>query len=146
MEPALKNGEHAFAEAYTGTPDPPRGEIIVFRYPLQPKTVFAKRVVAVPGDKVQIVKKELYVNGAVPNEAYATHLDPNIYDDPTLPEPYKSRDNFGPVTLAADEFFVLGDNRDSSSDSRYWGAVPRANIVGRVVSAGDVSGSLRSVH
>src|SRR5207244_3020930 len=69
MEPALKNGEYAFAKRYDQPADPHRGELVVFRYPLQPTTVFAKRVVAIPGDSVEIVRKQLYVNGTLQHES-----------------------------------------------------------------------------
>jgi len=111
-----------------------RGDIIVFKYPLQPEVVFAKRLVAVGGDTVEIRSKQLFVNGKAVGEPYAVHLDPTIYPaSPTLPEPYRSRDHFGPYEVPKGSYFVLGDNRDRSSDSRYWGVVPGENLRGRVV-------------
>jgi signal peptidase I len=111
-----------------------RGDIVAFRYPLQPNVVFAKRVVGVAGDIVEIRDKQLVRNGVAIAEPYAEHVDPQTFPKtPALPEPYRSRDQFGPFTVPPSEYFVLGDNRDRSSDSRYWGCVPRKNIVGVLV-------------
>jgi len=131
MEPAIPIGARMIAMR-TGSVN--RGDIIVFEYPLQPEVVFAKRVVAVGGDTVEIRSKQLFVNGKALAEPYAVHLDPTIYvASPALPEPYRSRDHFGPYEVPAGTFFVLGDNRDRSSDSRYWGVVPAENLRGRIV-------------
>lgn len=147
MEPTIRNGEHAFATPYRSTPNPKRGDVVVFRYPLNPKIFFGKRVVAIPGDRVEIRDKQLYVNGAAVAEPYVRHDDPTIYQNvAAMPEPYRSRDQFGPVVLQADQFFVLGDNREHSSDSRYWGPLPRANIVARIVKAGSWTGTLRTIE
>jgi signal peptidase I len=109
-----------------------RGDIIVFRYPLQPDTDFVKRVIGMPGDVVEIRDKKVSVNGKQLNEPYVIHVDPQTYPlQPALPEPYRSRDQFGPYTVAPDSYFAMGDNRDRSSDSRYWGTVPRSMIKGR---------------
>jgi len=105
------------------------------------------RVLAVPGDRVEIRDKALYVNGTAVAEPYVRHDDPRTYPKlASLPEPYRSRDHFGPALIPPDQFFVLGDNRDRSSDSRYWGCVPRANIAGRIVKAGGRSGPLRPIE
>jgi len=113
-----------------------RGDIIAFRYPLDPKTTFLKRVAAVGGDIVEIRDKHLYVNGAEAREPYVVHTDEQTYPNlVALPEPYRSRDQFGPYRVPNEHYFVLGDNRDRSSDSRYWGPVPAANLTGRVVAA-----------
>jgi signal peptidase I len=110
-----------------------RGDVIVFDYPLKPGVIFAKRVVAVGGDTVEIRSKRLFVNGREVAEPYVVHLDPTIYPaTPVLPEPYRSRDHFGPLQVPAGTYFVLGDNRDRSSDSRYWGVVPRELVRGQV--------------
>ncbi|HEX3110891.1 MAG TPA: signal peptidase I [Thermoanaerobaculia bacterium] len=147
MEPTLMKGEHAFAQPYKEAAVPQRGDVIAFKYPVDPKIVFAKRVVGVPGDTIQLVRKRLYLNGQPLTEGYVVHKDAQVYDYiPGLPEPYKSRDRFGPVKVGPDEFFVLGDNRDQSSDSRYWGMVPRGNILGKIVSAGEPIGELRPVQ
>ncbi|HEV7487964.1 MAG TPA: signal peptidase I [Thermoanaerobaculia bacterium] len=131
MDPTIPIGARMIAMRTGGVH---RGDIIVFDYPLQPEVVFAKRVVAVGGDTVEIRSKQLFVNGKSVVEAYAVHLDPTIYPaSPTLPEPYRSRDHFGPYEVPAGTYFVLGDNRDRSSDSRYWGVVPGENLRGRVV-------------
>lgn len=111
-----------------------RGDIVTFRYPLDPKTTFVKRVVAIGGDTVEIRAKKLILNGKEVHESYVVHNDPNVYPaGGFLPEPYRSRDHFGPLVIAVDHVFVLGDNRDASADSRYRGTVPRGNLTGRVV-------------
>jgi signal peptidase I len=131
MNPTIPIGERMIA-VRTGSVN--RGDVIIFDYPLQPKVVLAKRLVAVGGDTVEIRSKELFVNGEAVGEPYAVHLDPTIYPaSPTLPEPYRSRDHFGPYEVPKGTYFVLGDNRDRSSDSRYWGVIPGENLRGRVI-------------
>jgi len=126
MDPTIPIGARMIAMR---TASVHRGDIIVFDYPLQPEVVFAKRVVAVGGDTVEIRAKQLFVNGKSVVEPYAVHLDPTVYPaTPTLPEPYRSRDHFGPYQVPTGTYFVLGDNRDRSSDSRYWGVVPGENL------------------
>ena len=105
------------------TGEPGHNDIIVFRYPEDPDTDFIKRVVGVPGDTIEIRDKQLYRNGTQINEPYVKYLDP------------ASRragwDTFGPVVVPKDRYFVLGDNRDNSQDSRKWGYVPRHYIHGK---------------
>ncbi|HYM62140.1 MAG TPA: signal peptidase I [Thermoanaerobaculia bacterium] len=144
MEPTIRNGEFIYAKMYRPDERPPRGALVVFLYPLDQKETFGKRVVAVPGDTVEIRNKQLIVNGVAVREPYAAHSDPQTFStSPALPEPYRSRDNFGPVAVKPDEYFVLGDNRDKSADSRYWGSIPRKLILGRIVAAGEQNGPLR---
>lgn len=143
MEPTIRNGEFIYARMYRPEEKPPRGALVVFLYPLNQKETFGKRIVAVPGDTVEIRKKQLFVNGRAVREPYAVHSDPQTFPAAQgLPEPYRSRDNFGPVTIKPDEYFVLGDNRDRSADSRYWGSVPRKLVLGRIVAAGEKFGPL----
>jgi signal peptidase I len=131
MHPAIPMGARIISMR---TSSVHRGDIIVFDYPLQAGVVLAKRLVAVGGDTVEIRSKRLFVNGKSVVEPYAVHLDPTIYPaSPTLPEPYRSRDHFGPYQVPQGTFFVLGDNRDQSSDSRYWGVVPVENLRGRAI-------------
>ena len=131
MEPTLPVGAR-FATILTTKAN--RGDIVSFNYPLDPQVLMGKRVVAVGGDVVEIRAKRLFVNGSEVNERYAVHTDATVYpNDKLLPEPYRSRDWFGPFRVAAGTYFVLGDNRDFSSDSRYWGTLPQENIRGRVV-------------
>jgi signal peptidase I len=131
MEPALPQGTHMIVvRALTAK----RGEMVVFRYPRDPRTTSVKRIVATSGDIVEIRAKQLFVNGQLAVEPYASFLDPTIYPSgPFMPEPYRSRDHFGPYRVPQDSFFMLGDNRDRSSDSRYWGAVPREHVIGRPI-------------
>lgn len=103
---------------------PRRGEIIVFRFPKDESKDFIKRVVGIPGDTIQIKNKALYVNGTLQDEAYAIH------DDHGFPIGMPDRDHFGPVTVPADAYFVMGDNRDHSLDSRFWGFVDSSKIKG----------------
>jgi len=124
--------------------DPKRGDIIVFRYPMDISQNYVKRVMGVPGDHIRVVDKVVYLNGKPLTEPYVQHIFPNL-------EPY--RDNFpseprGPVydrakqmladhvengelVVPPDSYFAMGDNRDNSLDSRYWGLVPRENIIGK---------------
>jgi signal peptidase I len=133
MEPTLPVGAR-FLTILTNKAD--RGDIVAFVYPLDTRVLFGKRVVAVGGDVVEIRDKRLFVNGNEVNEHYAVHADPIIYpNNKLLPEPYRSRDHLDPFRVPNGTFFVLGDNRDQSSDSRYWGTVPRKNIRGRVFLA-----------
>jgi signal peptidase I len=143
MEDNLKVGDHIIVNKFiygAGTAlggllplrEIRRGDIIVFRYPLQPDTDFVKRVIGLPGDTVEVHDKRVFVNGHALNEPYVVHEDPQIYPaQDALPEPYRSRDQYKPYVVGADQFFAMGDNRDRSSDSRYWGTVPRSMIKGR---------------
>jgi signal peptidase I len=145
MEPTIHKGEYVLTRNLETSEQPVRSQIVVFQYPLDTKTIFAKRVVALPGEIVECRSKQLFVNGRPLVEPYAVHDDTQIFNDPTLPEPYRSRDNFGPVHLKADEYFILGDNRDTSNDSRYWGPVHRRFIKARVVKAGPIAGPYRAL-
>jgi signal peptidase I len=125
--------------------DVKRGDIIVFRYPVQPNQHFVKRVIAVPGDRVRLHEKRAWVNGAPLNEGYAVFHSsiPDEYRDDfpngEFPshidarwwEQLKRLVDGGELRVPAGYYFVLGDNRDESLDSRYWGLVPRENVVGR---------------
>jgi len=112
-----------------------RGDVVVFRYPRDPRRDFIKRCVGLPGDVVEIVDKELRVNGEAVNDgAYTYHSDPRIFPSSRfLAAQNRHRDNFGPHVVPAEEYFFLGDNRDNSNDSRVWGDVPRENLRGRAV-------------
>src|SRR5712692_2919730 len=144
MEDNLKVGDHIIVNKFIYGPAPNslkgfiplrdirRTDIIVFRYPLQPDTDFVKRVIGMPGDVLEIRDKKVSVNGKQLDEPYVIHVDPNVFPlQPALPEPYRSRDQFGPYTVPPGQYFAMGDNRDRSSDSRYWGTVPRSMIKGR---------------
>ena len=143
MEDNLKVGDHIIVNKFiygSGTnlggllPLRPirRGDIIVFRYPLQPDTDFVKRVIGLPGDVVEIHNKRVFINGRQLDEPYVVHEDPQIYPaQDALPEPYRSRDQYKPFGVPPGHYFAMGDNRDRSSDSRYWGTVPRSMITGR---------------
>ena len=105
---------------------PRKDDIIVFRYPENPKIDFIKRVVGVEGDIVEIRNKKLYVNDKLLDQEFAIHTDPHV-----IPAVYNKRDNFGPVIVPPDSFFVMGDNRDNSKDSRFWGFVNQKAIKGK---------------
>jgi signal peptidase I len=125
--------------------EPKRGDVIVFRYPMDIQQNYVKRVMGVPGDHIRLMNKVVYLNGKPLTEPYAQHIFPS-------PDPY--RDNFpteqpdGPVydrakqmlaeyvqdgelVVPPNSYFAMGDNRDNSLDSRYWGFVPRENIIGK---------------
>ena len=128
MEDTLLVGDHFLAcRFYYRLTDPKPGDVIVFQYPLDTERDFVKRVVAVGGQTVEIRDKQLLVDGT-PAEppAEAKHIDSRTYR-----QGMSTRDNFGPVTVPPGHVFVLGDNRDNSRDSRYWGSLDRRLIKGK---------------
>jgi signal peptidase I len=110
-----------------------RGDVVVFRYPPDPGRDFIKRAAAVAGDRIEAEAKALRVNGVEPLEPYAVHRDPTIYGTGAPPSLLR-RDHFGPLAVEAGTFFAMGDNRDESQDSRFWGPVPLAHVEGRAVA------------
>lgn len=118
--------------------DPERGDIVIFTFPGDGVTKYIKRCVAVPGDTVFIKDKELFVNGErFPDQDFAKFIDTTRTGDPVIqprrPGGQNSRDNFGPWVVPQNSFFMMGDNRDNSYDSRYWSAVPRDMILGEAL-------------
>ncbi len=151
MENTLLIGDHLFVNRYIfglksglGKSEllPSRavrhGDIVIFRSPESPTTDLVKRCIGLPGDRIKIVNKQLFINGVLAEEDfYASHKDTNR----TFPNRgqldrdnrARKRDNFGPFVVPKEHFFFLGDNRDYSYDSRYWGAVPRHYLKGRAL-------------
>ncbi len=108
-----------------------RGDIVVFKYPQDPRFDFVKRAIGLPGDVIEIKDKVLFVNGKPLDEPYVIHRDYHVFNEEnTFPE-LARRDNFGPVKVPEGYLFVLGDNRDDSNDSRFWGFLPMENLRGR---------------
>jgi len=105
---------------------PRRDDIIVFKYPVDPNKDFIKRVVGVGGDVVESRDKQLYVNSKLLNHDFGVHTDPRILSGDNRP-----RDNFGPITVPENSLFVMGDNRDESFDSRFWGFVDLKAVNGK---------------
>ena len=125
---------------------PQRGDVIVFQWPKDPSKNFVKRLVGVPGDTLWMRSGELYVNGQVQKERYVSHNEPDsdpasddfswqkkffVQNAEAAPLLTPSRNNWGPLVVPKDKYFVLGDNRDNSLDSRYWQFVPDSLIRGR---------------
>jgi signal peptidase I len=126
---ALTSLAYPFERALLPVSNVRRGDVIVFRYPHDESQDYVKRAIGLPGETIKIVDRVVYIRdpgseGYVPIiEPYASHRYPGP-DTVAL-------DNFGPLTIPKDQYFVMGDNRDDSSDSREWGLVPRDHIVGR---------------
>lgn len=127
MEPTLLIGDHILVDRHMSARNPKRGDIIIFEFPEDPSKDFLKRVVATGGDTVEIREKELYINNKPLKESYIVHKELNL--NHAIP---KERDNFGPVTVPDGLYFVMGDNRDRSYDSRFWGFVEKRKIKGTV--------------
>ena len=141
MLPTIQIGDHLFVNklAYGLQVDLPfgivnyeltqwrsvqHGDIVVFTSPVDHSTDLIKRVIAVPGDTVEIRNKRLYLNGEEVPDPHANFIEPNVRTT-------KPRDNFGPVTVPGGKFFVMGDNRDQSYDSRYWGFADQRDVKGK---------------
>ncbi|NOT34617.1 MAG: signal peptidase I [Candidatus Eisenbacteria bacterium] len=111
-----------------GLRPPRRGDIIVFQFPQDPSKDYIKRVIALGGETLEVRDKQVFVNGRPLNEPYAIHTD-----SVTRPAGYEFRDNFGPVTVPKGRLFMMGDNRDNSNDSRYWGTLDLDLVKGRAM-------------
>lgn len=156
MEDTLLIGDHLLVDKLTYAPSGPvskfllpyrpvkRGDIIVFRYPIDIRQTFVKRAIGVPGDRIRIENKQLYINGVKLNEPYKYHKtdyidsyrdnfpgDPNVRLYEPADEMLRDHVKSGEVIVPPNCYFAMGDNRDSSLDSRYWGFVPRENIIGK---------------
>jgi signal peptidase I len=111
-----------------GLRTPHKGEIIVFKYPEDPTRDFIKRVVATEGDTVQMIDKQLFVNGKPVDESFTQHTDNSIRSGQLEP-----RDNCGPYLVPKNKLFMMGDNRDQSYDSRFWGYVDVKQVLGKAM-------------
>jgi signal peptidase I len=138
MEDTLAIGDHLLVNKFiygTKVPftatsviklrDPRQGDVIVFEYPEDPSKDFIKRVIGTPGDVVEEKNKKVFVNGVPYENPHEIHKEKDI-----IPKEMNPRDTFGPVTVPANSYFVMGDNRDRSYDSRFWGFVSRDKIKG----------------
>lgn len=105
---------------------PARNDIIVFRYPMNPDKDYIKRVIGTPGDRVEGVNKKIFINGQPYEDQYAKWTDSTIY-----PREVQPRDNFGPIIVPENSYFVMGDNRDNSYDSRFWNFVDFKDVKGK---------------
>jgi|GEM_PF-372003 len=131
MHPTLEPGDYIMVEKVSYLFDPPkRGDVVVFQFPDDPRKDFIKRMVATEGDRVQVVRKKLKVNGVELVEPYAVHEDnpEELWGRPQY-RPY--RDYFGPQIVPDRSIFVMGDNRDHSHDSRMWGHLPLFRLKGK---------------
>ena len=145
MKPTIMVGDHFFLDKLAFVANYPefihpylpvrnlaRGDIVAFRSPTQGEIPFVKRLIALPGDIVEIRDKNVFVNAEKLEEPYKIHVDSSVYrTDPWTPSELQVRDNYGPVTLPENSYFVMGDNRDNSNDSRYWGFISREDIIGK---------------
>jgi signal peptidase I len=111
-----------------------RGDVVVFKYPEEPERDFIKRVIGLPGESVELRQKKVYVNGTPLEEPYVHFLEPpGTASASSEVTSMDVRERFGPVTVPADHYFVMGDNRDNSQDSRYWGFLPRDYVKGKAL-------------
>ncbi len=156
MEDTLLIGDHLLVDKLAYSPagaiskrilpysDVKRGDIIVFRYPVDIQQTFVKRCIGVPGDRIKLVEKRLILNGHAANEPYVYHKteyidsyrdnfpsEPNVHVADAAGDMLNNHVLDGEVVVPPGFYFAMGDNRDSSLDSRYWGFVPGANIVGK---------------
>jgi signal peptidase I len=141
MVPTLLVGDHLlvnkfiygvkipyFRKTIIPVTNPERGDIVVFIYPNDRSKDFIKRVIGVSGDTIEIKNKKIFLNGKQYSDTYGIYSDSVIY-----PGAIQPRDNFGPVTVPPKSLFVMGDNRDESADSRYWGFVDLKDVEGKAM-------------
>jgi signal peptidase I len=158
MENNLLIGDHLLVNKFVFSPtaaglerallpmrDIRRGDIVVFKYPEEPERDFIKRVIGLPGDIVELRAKKVYINGQPLDEPYVHYLTPAGSGGEVTSADVRER--YGPVTVPAEQYFVMGDNRDNSQDSRYWGYLPRDYVKGKALMiywsyAGESAGSL----
>jgi signal peptidase I len=163
METTILIGDHLFVDKMAFAPygsimskllpytDVKRGDVICFNYPLDIRNIYVKRVIGFPGDKIRIVNRDVYINGRKGNEPYKRHIRDTALpyfdnfppvDDRDIPESYiyprgvemvREHSKDGEFTVPTGHYFAMGDNRDNSADSRWWGLVPRENIIGKPI-------------
>jgi signal peptidase I len=121
-------GHRLFYYRFPAIRKPVPGDVIVFRYPDDPSSDFIKRCVALEGQTVEIRDKVLFVDGKPRDEPYVIHSD-----DAILPREFKARDNFGPIVVPRGHIFMMGDNRDNSHDSRFWGPLALSLVKGKAM-------------
>lgn len=141
MKPTLQIGDHILVSKFNygvklpflrstlipiGTPK--RGDILVFIYPEDRSKDFIKRLIGLPGDIIEIRNKKILLNGLPLNDTHGVYVDNLI-----IPGSVQPRDNFGPVTVPEESIFVMGDNRDESYDSRFWGFVKMKDVLGKAL-------------
>ena len=144
MENNLLVGDHLLVDKFVFAPAPTalerallpvrevkRGDVIVFKYPMEPERDFIKRVIGLPGETVELRNKKVYVNGQPLDEPYVHFLEPA--SDSLEVTRFDVRERYGPVRVPDGHYFVMGDNRDNSQDSRYWGFLPRGFIKGKAL-------------
>ncbi|MDO8722742.1 MAG: signal peptidase I [Syntrophales bacterium] len=139
MKPTLQIGDHILVTKFiygikipiirktiVSISEPKRGDMVVFIYPEDRSKDFIKRVIGIGGDNIEIRNKKIYLNGFPYNDNYGVYTD-----DMIIPGAAQPRDNFGPVTVPPGSVFVMGDNRDQSYDSRFWGFVDLRDVLGK---------------
>ena len=144
MEPNLLVGDHLLVNKFVFAPTATslermllpnreirRGDIIVFKYPEDPERDFIKRVIGLPGETIELRSKKVHVNGTPIEEPYAHFLYPPPAEGAA--KPWDLRETFGPVTVPDGHLFMMGDNRDNSQDSRFWGFMPLSYVKGRAM-------------
>jgi signal peptidase I len=137
----------AFEKAVLPVRDIRRGDIVVFKYPDEPERDFIKRVIGLPGETLELRNKKIFINGQPLDEPYVHYIDATHGASEVTS--FDVRERYGPVTVPPDQYFVMGDNRDNSQDSRYWGFLPRHYVKGKALliywsyesGAGDHAGS-----
>ena len=144
MEPNLLVGDHLLVNKFVFSPTASalerallpvravvRGDVVVFKFPKDPERDFIKRIMGLPGDTLEVRGTQLLINGAPIEQPFAHFVLPH---DPASPlTDGDPRDHYGPVTVPAGHYFAMGDNRDNSEDSRYWGFLPAGYIKGRAL-------------
>jgi signal peptidase I len=143
MENNLLIGDHLLVNKFVFGPttgldraimpvrDISRGDIVVFKYPVEPERDFIKRVIGLPGDTIELRAKKVYVNGQPLDEPYVHFLTTSSEGSEVTSVDVRER--YGPVTVPSGQYFVMGDNRDNSQDSRYWGYLPRGYVKGKAM-------------
>ena len=144
MKPNLLVGDHLLVNKFIFAPaatplerallpmrDIERGDVIVFKFPEEPERDFIKRVIGLPGETLELKNQTVSINGAPLVEPYAHYLFPASADGESALQDLRRR--YGPVTVPAGHYFMMGDNRDDSQDSRYWGFLPQSYIKGRAL-------------
>jgi len=144
MKPNLLVGDHLIVNKFIFAPTASaiesallpmrpmrRGDIAVFKFPEEPERDFIKRVIGLPGETLELRNQTVFINGEALVEPYAHYLFPPAVEGQT--DGFDLRRKYGPVTVPADHYFMMGDNRDDSQDSRFWGFLPRSYVKGRAL-------------